>query len=510
MAEISDYEIRQINESIRNFTAKYEKLSKRLSSDSYANTFYKAQEQLKIYSSQEEKAIKYAEKAIDKAYNGYGFLFSREGFNTILSKKGEECSQVISNILTEYSENIDGIIQSLPSIDNYRIRVKFYEASEYSGDKEYSEFADFNLTKDSQVGSFGVGIVNTEYEHQQKNEETSYKSIPEEAITITPNTVSDIYETSPTQQVLGIGSVSNVTVRKFICHSISEIQANAFKSVNGLEIIVISDSIRSININAFRGIDNNCIIAFRGAKESVLNILPSIDCLNNRRVIFAYQDGDENLNKAEPFSTPQVTKPKRVIIKANTPLDNNEIKEVFVSRNSNYGISLEELNKGIELANDNINKDLILFETLKIKRIRDLNDNSYWNYANTLQGIIKYSTNLGLTEEALAAIFGLFFLDSSGYRMVNGKYNPYKQEPTSMYYHPKMQLNDLCQIQNKVHYSTDELKTKYKSSPYVCELNQKITDAYYSIDDSIQLMLMALDKPEYPFYPAQSGIVRKH
>lgn len=79
-----------------------------------------------------------------------------------------------------------------------------------------------------------------------------------------------------------------------------------------------------------------------------------------------------------------------------------------------------------------------------------------------------------------------------------------------MQYHPKMELGDLYEIVRDNNLSADVLSEGYRNSAYVKELSSRITNSYYSIDDSIKLMHMALQNPDYPFYPAQSGIRRKN
>ena len=157
-----------------------------------------------------------------------------------------------------------------------------------------------------------------------------------------------------------------------------------------------------------------------------------------------------------------------------------------------------------------MNKSLILMETLKIKRLRDLKEHLFWDYAEALQKIIKLSAELKNTEEELSAICALFFLDSSGYRMVNGKYNPYKQDIQSIYFHPKMQMKDLVALQNENHLKNSELTEAYKKSPYVIELAEQIKDGYYSLDISIQLMIAAMEHPDTIFYPAQTKFKRQN
>ena len=70
---------------------------------------------------------------------------------------------------------------------------------------------------------------------------------------------------------------------------------------------------------------------------------------------------------------------------------------------------MEELEQGILNAGTNVNKSLILMETLKIKRLRDLKEHIFWDYAEALQKIIKLSAELKNTEEELSAICALFF-----------------------------------------------------------------------------------------------------
>lgn len=517
MAEMSEWEVRQIQEAISRVEKKVKEITTKLTNNNYDSQIDRAHQKLRTYSQMESNALKVAEKAIEKAFSGSGFLFSREGFNAIMQKKSEESSRQISSILNDYSEDVSKIMQALPTIGSPARHYAIFDTTEYSGDKEYGVFSDFP-SGDTDGGGIDIvfGIDDDVAMADISLEDTvGYAPPKQEGVeTITFDTPIETaeYTTPDNLTVMQIGMISNATVKKLICKNVVELQANAFKGIEGLELVVLCSAIKTININAFRGLENKCIIAFEGDKDTVLRTISTPESLNNRKVIFGYNAGDENLGKVEVFTTAASTKPeksKRVVIKADTPLDNDSIKQTFIQRNAKYGITMDELNAGILAAKSNTNKDLILFETLKLVLKRNLAEVSYWNYAETLQGIVKYSKGLGLLDEELYAIFGLFFLDSSGYRMVNGRYNPYKQVPDQMYYHPKMQMNDLYEIQHTTPLSNDELAAKYRQSPYVIELSKAIKDAYYTVENSIKMMLMAMSNPDYIFYPAKSGVGKR-
>ncbi len=512
MAELSDHAIREIKESIKRFSKKYQEITTFLSRSRYDSIISSAETKLSVYVRAEENAVKTAQRIIDKGYNGSGFLFSTEGIEKILSKKSQDFGNRVLKIMTDYGDAISQIRLALPKIGSSSIDYLRFSSSDYSGDTEIELFA----RDTSYGGAINSDIQTNENEVFTKNTYDSEDLEPSTVETATIVPPSEAYEWNTPEELTAIapGAISNTTIEKIVCTNVTEIQANAFKYVHGLKIVVISKSIKLININAFRGIKNKCIIAFKGDKASVTSSISQLDALANCKVIFSYNNGDENDPSKIEMLTRQTSVEtkvnKRIVIKAKTPLNTIEIKELFLKRNERLGLTLSELEQGITVAQSDTDKDRILLEALKIKRKRDLDENSYWNYATALKEIIKLSRKLNYIDEALNAIFGLFFLDSSGYRMINGKNNPYKQDPKRMYYDPKKQMNDLYEMQQVNLLSEGELTVKYKSSPYVIELSKVIKDAYYSIDDSIKLMLMALENADYIFYPAKSGITRQN
>ena len=95
MAELSDYDIRQIENSIKEFSDTYSKIVKNISKDRFRSGLEKALSRLNTYSKEEQQALKQAEKTIDKMMNGSGF-FSSGGLNKILEKKINESQKQIA------------------------------------------------------------------------------------------------------------------------------------------------------------------------------------------------------------------------------------------------------------------------------------------------------------------------------------------------------------------------------------------------------------------------------
>lgn len=508
MAELTDYQISQINRSIQNIRTKYNDIVKILNRDRFSSDYKKAESALSSYAREESNALKEAEKAIKKAMNGSGF-FSSGGLNKVLENKINDSCKQIDNIIIDYHEEINTIIASLPKIGVKGKSTYSFDETEYTGDKDYSEarfdysdnnsdntliFAGKNASGDSEMVN-GPDMPS----HSQKDTEFKH-SDSSSSTELTVNSKVDIIQ---------IGEISNPSLKRIKLTNVSEIQANAFNGCNNLELLVINRGIGKISNNAFRGIGDTCILAFEDDQTTALSRINDT-CLDGRRVIFDYSSGDELFDKAAIYHKPEAKPVKRAIIKKDTPLDNNDIKSLFLERNAKYALNVDELNKGIECAGTNVDKDAILFYALLARRERALNDGSFWDYASALNYAIKLGKTTVNKDEILSIIYGLLFLNSSGYRMVNGKYNPYKDNPDRLCYDPRIELGVLFEIITAHNISNEELVEGYKQSKYVNELNKHMQEPYYTIDDSIKLMLMALKTPDYPFYPAKSGIIRIH
>lgn len=507
MAELSDYDIRQIENSIKEFSDTYNKIVKNISKDRFRSGLEKALSRLNTYSKEEQQALKQAEKTIDKMMNGSGF-FSSGGLNKILEKKINESQKQIGGIISDYNDTLNNIYNALPKIGVKGTTGFSFDETDYSGDLDYDN-DDFDVDNGNDSTGFSFS---TSFSEDEDGETYEVESI------VSDSSVSLYSETSPLSEfvtdrkteVIGINAISNPNLKIIRCTNVKEVKANGFKGCSSLELIVFSKEINSINSNAFRGIPDNCVIAFESDEIRALSCFSDPSCIDGRKVIFDYSNGDERSAKVSEYKKPEPVQEKKIRITKTTPLDSNEIKTKFLERNYKYGLNMEELNKAIELAGTNVDKDAIVYEGLKLRKNRALAENSYWDFANTMGHLLKIERSKGNIEEALSIIYGLLFLDSSGSRMIKGRYNPYLQEPELMQYHPKMELGDLYEIVRNNNLSADVLSEGYRNSAYVKELSSRITNSYYSVEDSIKLMHMALQNPDYPFYPAQSGIRRKN
>lgn len=108
MAELSDYDISQIQNSIKEFSDTYNKIIKNISKDRFKSDFEKASSRLNTYSREEQQALKQAEKTVDKMMNGSGF-FSSGGLNKILGKKINESQKQIGEIISDYNDILNSI-----------------------------------------------------------------------------------------------------------------------------------------------------------------------------------------------------------------------------------------------------------------------------------------------------------------------------------------------------------------------------------------------------------------
>lgn len=503
MAQLSEYEINQINKSISNFYDIVNRITKILQRNSFSNSFRDAQAKLSSYTDVENRAIDGAKKAMAKAMKSSGGFFSSEGLNKILDKKVNDSAKQVEDLFDEFMSDISSMMSNFPKLCcGSTVSFSF---SKMESKKEYRNFNfDFNGSGSSEFNTFS-----NKHEPMEDGEDVSEQlgkvSTEEESSDINNLVISE-YTTDKSLAVLGINAISNPNFKKIRLSNVKEIYANAFIGSNNLELIVISNSIEKINVNAFRKLNSNCVIAFECSKDKALSLFQDTAAINGKKVIFDYKSEDDILNKSELYVKSE--QQKKIIIKKDTPLDNDEIKQLYIDRNQKYSLTIDELNEGIKRAGTNIDKEKILYHASLARRKNALNEGSFWDYANAVWNaidLIKASQDL---DNILSMIFGLLYLDSSGYRMVDGKYNPFMQDPSMMCYHPKMEFGILTDLIAQYNLSDSYLVEVYNKSLFVKELNKKFDKPYYSIKSSIKLMLMAIKMPGDYFYPAKSGIKR--
>jgi hypothetical protein len=521
MAQLSDYEISKIQDSIQKIESLYSSLTNKISKSDFSDEYRKANSKIQSYVKEENDGLKAAEKTIKSGMTGSGF-FSSGGLNGILNKKIQDSNKEISEILNNYSTEISKIVDSLPSLEIPEAINSLLNSNEYDGDKDFSS-DDFGIEKNQEIKNIvfpAPVIANSQSldrnEESNKQKQANTNDFQKSPSTQTKQVAEDIYDkngndliTKLDTTVLEINAVSDPYAKTIKCTNVKSIKANAFRGSANIDLIIISNSIEYININAFRGLSNNCVIAFEESKETILGKLKDDSYLDGKKVLFNYDPNSSLLDAVPLYNKQPVIAKKRIIIKSNTALDSDEVKEAFLSRNSKYNLTIDDLNQGILKCGNNTDKDSIVFESLLISRFRALKNDSYWDYASALGYALKYLETKEKYDECFPIIYGLLYLESSGYRMVNGKYNPFKDTPSRLVYDVRMEFGTLAKLLTIENKSDSELSSEYKNSIFVKELTEKIPDAYYSVDDSVKLMLMALKKPEESFYPSKSGLIRK-
>ena len=136
MTKLNEYQINQITTNIKQFSETYKELTYKISKSNLDRKFDKAVSNLKTYINDTKKAIQDAEKAFKNAIEGdrpFFWLLSTNGLNDIINKKFSESSEVINKIIKENDDNIENIINSLPTIGKATNISGIYNSTEYAG-----------------------------------------------------------------------------------------------------------------------------------------------------------------------------------------------------------------------------------------------------------------------------------------------------------------------------------------------------------------------------------------
>jgi len=478
----SEFEILNIQRYSESFFRTYDLLTSDFNTEKIKNLLEKANENFSNYIDSQNDAIKSTEDAIAEAFNGSaGIFFSKQGINEIFNQIITKYQTETSNILNDYFNCVNEILASLPVV-GLDPDLKQFEQTMYEGDQKYtagnlgSEISGGDylsaLSTLSKINSLMFGDENKSiFIHGQKE-----------------------YKTDDNIKVLGINAITDKNVEKIICSNVQEIKAFAFKGCDKLKFIQISNKIKKLNINCFRGISKECLIAFENSEKEIENINKSNDWLEGRRVIFDYNGND---NSSVIFKKKIQPKPKL------------SADEKFLKKYSRYKLSIDNLNYAYAKNSNPENKDLQLMYSLISKSKEVLESFDYFEYGCLLDKAMKIAYQFELDDIALDIGYGLVYLDSSGFRMKNSEEDP-KQTYEAMCYHPKTAFGCLCLLIDKNNLSDNDITNGYKNSQTVRELEKLLIKPYYSVKDSIALLLEAKENPECIFYPCNSDIGRRN
>ena len=119
MPELSDYELRQINESIEEINevlSDIEKLSNKNSFD-----YSRLQRKIKQYSYDANQSQKYVEKSIRELTNGSGIFFRKEGINDLFSKNFDLLNNKINELNSNYRKKFDELFSNIGKLTDLDI-----------------------------------------------------------------------------------------------------------------------------------------------------------------------------------------------------------------------------------------------------------------------------------------------------------------------------------------------------------------------------------------------------
>ncbi len=193
-------------------------------------------------------------------------------------------------------------------------------------------------------------------------------------------------------------------------------------------------------------------------------------------------------------STTVVEKPKRVVITKKTALDNDEIKEIFLSRHAEYSLTMQQLNKAIGIVGNNVDKDAILLEALQLRFFDYIPTFDYFYCYTTLSKAMSLAMKLGKYDLALDFVFGILCLETSGYLMAHSKWKE-RKKIFDVFVDPALTGKHLETIKENITKTSNEVIELYTNSSFVNKLISSMPAPLFSLENSAKIMVMAYENP---------------
>lgn len=421
MAELSEYDIQQINRIISNFSNSYNTLSRLIERSSVDSDISSGQSSIDRYLRDASDAKNKASSYIKNAMEGSGIFFRTNGFNDVIKERVKAGAEEATKIVNTFQSEAAAIIKSIGSIDSVLSSGTIFNASEYDESQQYSFFtADNQLKKPQQT---------QQTEPSDGNILQDGKCFDEEQSTLA-------------------GIILPIVTRESVNVSTKQVVEGAITSQN--EQIV----------------------------DSISSILDADEISGEKKT---------NIEKKQQPS-------KRVVVSKNTHLDNDDIKQVFLSRHLDYDITLDELNKAIAVVGNDLDKDAIIFEAMKIKFYTYLPSFEYFKCFTTIRKAIDIALKLEKYETAFDMLCGMIFLETSGYIMAQANYRERRSiDETNI--DPRITSYVFEKIKANLNKSSLEIESIFTQSVYVRELYASMPKPYFTIENSSKLMMMAYKEP---------------
>lgn len=389
MSELTEYEIRQFNNSINNIN----KILDGIEKENQRNVFdyYGLMSKLNQYCNDAKNAQKYVEKAIKEVTNGgKGIFFRKQGINDLLSMNINSLNDKVNKLSDNYSNKFKELLEGIGTLKNVEV-----------------DFSSDFTENDNDI--FVFPVIGDDLENTQKDN---------------PIDLNSENENSNSTQVTEV--------------------------VKSCDVFEEKDE----------------------SKQSEL--ISNIDDVSTKK--------DEN----------NITK-KKIIIRKNTPLDSDEIKQLFIDRHLRYGISLNQLNEGIKFAGNNVDKNKILLGSMYAKYRDDLGNKDYFHILNDTDLLIEFLEEND-KEECLNLLFGKFYLMVSGWKMAHSHYLS-KESFDRLTIDPRICTKKIIDLNTYLQYDELTLMSKFESSKYVLLLSNALSEPFYDVSTSSKLMIVSYKHP---------------
>ena len=388
MPELSDYELRQIDESIEEINeilSDIEKLSNKNSFD-----YSRLQRKIKQYSYDANQSQKYVERSIRELTNGSGIFFRKEGINDLFSKNVDLLNSKINELNSNYRKKFDELFSNIGKLSDIDISNSI------------------SLSDDHDL--FVFPIVN-EYENAEDEKDDVFDIADE-----TVNNKTLLEENNEPNEVVTYEETSN--------------QQNLISNVD--EIL---------------------------ANETTEKDIPK----------------------------------KKIIIRKNTPLDNDEIKQLFINRHLRYNLNLSQLNEGIKFVGNNVDKDKILLGAMYAKYKDDLANKDFFYILNDTDLLLEFLEDS--KDESLDLLFGKFFLLVSGWSMAHSHYLS-RDSFDELTIDPRLSTRKIVELNTTLQYDELTLMAKFENSKYTLLLSNALKESFYDVPTAAKIMIVSYKHPD--------------
>lgn len=388
MPELSDYELRQIDESIKEINevlSDIEYLSNKNSFD-YSRLLRK----IKQYSDDANQSKKYVERSIRELTNGSGIFFRKDGINDLFSKNVDLLNSKINELNSNYRKKFDELFSNIGKLTDLDISN--------------------SISLDDDHDLFVFPIINEN--DNDEDEKENIADIAAETATNDNKLLDENYEKNEAVTYEGTTNQQNL--------------------VSNINEILVSDT------------------------------------------------------------TGKDVPKKKNIIRKNTPLDNEEIKQLFINKHLRYNLNLSQVNEGIKFAGNNVDKNKILLGAIYAKYKDDLANNDFFDILNDTDLLLEFLEDS--KDESLDLLFGKFFLLVSGWCMAHSHYLS-RGSFDKLTIDPRLSTRKIVELNTALQYDELTLMHKFENSKYTLLLSNALKESFYDVPTAAKIMIVSYKHP---------------